>query len=695
MKKVSMNDIRNVAIIGGGRSGKTSLAEAMIFLHGGVSKLGSVDSGTTATDFDPDEIDRKNTHHASLAALEAKRGKINLVDTPGITSFLGDSKAACHVVDGALVVVSAVDGIKFETENVWKFADGNGLPRVIVINAMDKERADFQKVLTECESLFGVRPLPLQWPVGSESSFRGVVDLLSMKARIFADDESGKTENEDIPADLEAEIRKAREALVEGIAESDDTLLEKYLEGEVPEDAELRAALRAGTIAGKIVPVVFTVAVKNWGAKSLADLVFDILPSPADRAPVTGAVPGGENEESRSPSEEEPLSAIVFKTVMDPYAGKISLVRVFSGKIHGDQAYNGTKGIKERFGQIALVTGKNLKGIPEAGAGDFTALTKLKETATGDTLCDEKKPIVLTPIDFPNPVISVAIEPKAKGDEDKLSTSLHKLQESDIAMKVSRDPQTREMLISTMGQQHSEIIVSRLNRLGVEVVLKEPKVPYRETITKAFQTSYRHKKQTGGAGQFAEVHLRVEPLPRDTGFEYQWKVFGGAISTSFKPSVEKGIKQVLSVGPMAGYHVVDVKAIVVDGKEHPVDSKDIAFQIAGREVFKMAIQGGGPKLLEPIMALEIIVPEEFVGDVMGDLNSRRGRVGGVDGAGGRQIVKANVPLAEILRYATDLTSMTGGRGIFTMELDHYEEVPQQIAEKIIAASQKSEEEKKA
>ena len=695
MEKIALKDIRNVAAIGAGRSGKTSLSEALVFFNGGVPKLGSVDGGDTVMDYDADEIDRKNTHHASLASLEIKQGKLNLVDTPGISNFLCDTKAACRVVDGALVVVNAVDGIKFETESVWKYADENGLSRIVVVNAMDKERADFGKVVDAFESIFGIRPVPLQWPIGSEDTFRGVVDLLQMKSRIFAEDKSGKESLEDIPDDLADEVQKAREALVEGVAESDDALLEKYLEGQTIEDEEVRSALRKGVTEGKIVPLLFTVAVQNWGTKALTEAVFDLLPSPLDRPPVTGNAPEGESEESREVSEDAPLSALVFKTVIDPYAGKISLIRVFSGKIHGDQIYNGTKGLKERFGQLSLVQNTALLGPPEAGAGDFAALTKLKETLTGDTICDEKSPILLPPLTFPKPVISVAVEPKSKGDEDKLSTALHKLQESDVAMRVSRDPQTREMLISSMGQQHIEIIIGRLKRLGVEVSLKEPKVPYRETIGKTFQTHYRHKKQTGGAGQFAEVHLRVEPLTRDTGFEYGWKVFGGAISSSFRPSIEKGIRQVLNQGVMAGYPVVDVKAVVTDGKEHPVDSKDIAFQIAGREAFKMAVLGAGPKLLEPIMSLEIVVPEEFVGDVMGDLNSRRGRVAGVDGAGGRQIIKANVPLAEILRYATDLTSMTGGRGQFTVELDHYEEVPQQIAEKIIAASQKGQEEKKA
>lgn len=696
MKKFAVEEIRNVGFIGGGRSGKTSLAEAVIFSNKAIPKLGSVDSGETVCDFDADEIEKRNTHHTALANVDASRGRINVVDTPGIASFIGDTKAACSVVDSALVVLSAVDGVKFDTETAWKFAEEKGLPRVVVINAMDKERADSGKVLEEFESIFGIKPVPIQMPIGQENSFRGVVDLLAGKAKIFADDGSGKEKTEAVPDDMADEASAARESLVESIAESDDDLLEKYLEGHVPEDADLLKALRKGIVEGSIFPVIFTSAVKNWGANSLTDIIFDLLPSPADRPAAVGTLPEGEGEQTREQTGEAPFSARVFKTIIDPYAGKISLVRVFSGTLQGDSVFNGNRGVKERFGQITRVMGKNLDSVAEIGAGDMGAVTKLKDTATGDTLCAEKNPVVFPEIDFPSPVIAMAVEPKSKGDEDKLSTALGRIRDADVSLRVSRDPQTKEMIISTMGQQHVDVIVSRLKRMGVEVSLKEPKVPYHETISKSFTTSYRHKKQTGGAGQFAEVHLTVEPQERGAGFEYEWKVFGGAISTTFKTSVEKGIRQVLERGPVAGYPVVDVKAIVVDGKEHPVDSKDIAFQVAGREVFKLCVNGAGPKLLEPIMSLEIVVPDDSVGDVMGDLNSRRGRVGGVDGSGGRQIVKAQVPLAEILRYATDLTSMTGGRGQFTMELDHYEEVPAQIAEKIVSESRKEgDEEKKA
>jgi elongation factor G len=695
MKKYSLDEIRNVGVIGGGRAGKTSLTEALIYLSGATKSLGTVEEGNTVTDFDADEIERKNSHHAALASLETGRGKLNLVDTPGTASFLNDTLAACRVVDGALNVVSAVDGIKFETETVWKHARENSLPTVVVISEMDKERADFQKVMDDFESIMNVKLVPLQWPIGKENSFSGVVDLLGMSARTFATDGSGKEKTVEIPEELKDEVQAARESLVENVAESDDDLLEKYLEGEAPGDEELRAALRKGVLEGKIVPAVFTVSVKNWGTASLMDVIFDYLPSPADRPAVTGSPQGSEDVQERAASESAPLSALVFKTVVDPYAGKISLFRVFSGKVHGDQVFNGSRGTKERFGQLAQVLGKNVKAVPEVAAGDFGAMTKLKETATGDSICDEKQTFILPDINFPKPVISVAVEPKSKGDEDKLSTALSRLKDADTGLKVSLDPQTQEMLISTMGQQHIEIVVGRLKKMGVEVITKEPKVPYRETISKSFKAQYRHKKQTGGAGQFAEVYLRVEPLERGRGFEYGWEVFGGAISKGFQTSIEKGIRQVLKKGVIAGYPVVDVKAVVYDGKQHPVDSKDIAFQIAGREAFKMAVEGAGPKILEPIMALEIVVPEDCVGDVMGDLNSRRGRVAGVDIAGGRQIVKANVPLAESLRYATELTAMTGGRGQFTMELAHYEEVPAQVSEKIIAASKQKEEEKKA
>jgi elongation factor G len=695
MKRYEVDQLRNVVMLGGSRAGKTSLAEALLFSNGATSRLGSVDEGTSALDFDPDEIARKLTLNTSLASIETTAGKLNLLDTPGFSVFLGDSRAACRVADAAIFVVSAATGIKFETESLWKAADENGLPRMIVVTKLDRERTSLGKVLEEAEKFLGVRPIPIQVPIGAEASFRGVADLILGKARLFKNDGSGQETLGEIPAELAAEVAAARERLAEGVAESDDALLEKYLDGQPLGDEEIRGGLRSGVRAGKIVPLVFAVPVKNWGTAAIAETIFSLLPSPAERPPATGTSPAGADE-SRAAEEDAPFSALVFKTLVDAYTGKISLFRVFSGRLAGDQLFNATRGVRERAGSLNQVLGKTLKSVPEVGPGDFAAVAKLKDTHTGDTLCDEKRPVVFPQIVFPTPVISMAVEPRSKGDEDKLSTALHRVTEADMMVRVARDPQTKEMIISAMGQQHIDIVVERMKRLGVEVLLKEPKVPYRETISKSFSTMYRHKKQTGGAGQFAEVHLRVDPLARGAGFEYAWEVFGGAISTSFKPSVEKGILSVMEQGVIAGYPVVDVKAAVTDGKEHPVDSKDIAFQVAGREAFKLAVQGAGPKLLEPIMSLEISIPEENVGDVIGDLNSRRGRISGVEGSAGRQRVAAKVPLAEILRYATDLTSMTGGRGQFTMELDHYEEVPAQNAEKIIAASRKSaEEERKA
>ena len=695
MKRYEVDQLRNVVMLGGSRAGKTSLAEALLFTNGATSRLGSVDEGTSVLDFDPDEIARKLTLNTSLASVETPQGKINLLDTPGFSVFLGDSRAACRVADAALFVVSAATGIKFETEALWKAADENGLPRMIVVTKLDRERTSLAKVLGDAEAFLGVRPIPIQVPIGAEGSLRGVVDLLLGKARFFKEDASGGETLGEIPAEIAAEVAAARERLTEGVAESDDELLEKYLDGQSIGEDEIRKGLRAGVLAGKIVPLLFAVPTRNWGTAAIAESIFSLLPSPAQRPPVTGINPAG-GEESRAAQEDAPFSALVFKTLVDAYTGKISLFRVFSGRLAGDQIHNATRGIRERAGSLNQVLGKTLKSVPDVGPGDFAAVAKLRETHTGDTLCDEKHPLVFPPIVFPTPVISMAVEPKSKGDEDKLSTVLHRVTEADMMIRVAREPQTKELLISAMGQQHIDVVVERMKRLGVEVLLKEPKVPYRETVSKSFGTMYRHKKQTGGAGQFAEVHLRVDPLPRGAGFEYAWEVFGGAISTSFKPSVEKGIMSALEQGVIAGYPVVDIKAAVTDGKEHPVDSKDIAFQVAGREAFRLAVQGAGAKLLEPIMSLEITVPDEFVGDVIGDLNSRRGRISGVEGGGGRQRVAARAPLAEILRYATDLTSMTGGRGQFTMVLDHYEEVPAQNAEKIVAASRKeSAEEKKA
>ena len=695
MKRYEVDQLRNVVMLGGSRAGKTSLAEALLFTHGATSRLGSVDEGSSVLDFDPDEIARKLTLNTSLASIETPQGKINLLDTPGFSVFLGDSRAACRVADAALFVVSAATGIKFETEALWKAADENGLPRMIVVTKLDRERTSLAKVLADAETYLGVRPIPIQVPIGAEGSFSGVVDLLLGKARLFKQDTSGQETLGEIPAELADEVATAREHLTEGVAESDDGLLEKYLDGQPISEDEIRSGLRAGVLAGKIVPLLFAVPTMNWGTAAITEAVYSLLPSPAQRPAATGSNPGG-GEESRAAKEDAPFSALVFKTLVDAYTGKISLFRVFSGRLTGDQVYNATRGVRERAGSLNQVLGKTLKSVPEVGPGDFAAVAKLRETHTGDTLCDEKHPVVFPSIVFPEPVISMAVEPKSKGDEDKLSTVLHRVTEADMMIRVAREPQTKEMLISAMGQQHIDVVVERMKRLGVEVLLKEPKVPYRETVSKSFSTMYRHKKQTGGAGQFAEVHLRVDPLARGAGFEYAWEVFGGAISTSFKPSVEKGIMSALEQGVIAGYPVVDIKAAVTDGKEHPVDSKDIAFQVAGREAFRLAVQGAGAKLLEPIMSLEILIPDEFVGDVIGDLNSRRGRISGVEGGGGRQRVAAKAPLAEILRYATDLTSMTGGRGQFTMVLDHYEEVPAQNAEKIVAASRReSEEEKKA
>jgi len=695
MKRYEVNQLRNVVMLGGSRAGKTSLAEALLFTNGATSRLGSVDEGTSNLDFDPDEVARKLTLNTSLASVETPHGKINLLDTPGFSVFLGDSRAACRVADAALFVVSAATGIKFETEALWKAADENGLPRLIAVTKLDRERTSLAQVLADAEAGLGVRPIPIQVPIGAEGSLRGVVDLLLGKARFFKNDLSGQETLGEIPAEMATEVAAARERLTEGVAESDDGLLEKYLDGQPIGEDEIRNGLRAGVLAGKIVPLLFAIPTRNWGTAAIAESIFSLLPSPEQRPPAAGRNPAG-GEESRAAQEDAPFSALVFKTLVDAYTGKISLFRVFSGRLAGDQIYNATRGIRERAGSLNQVLGKTLKPVPDVGPGDFAAVAKLRETHTGDTLCDEKHPVVFPPIVFPSPVISMAVGPKSKGDEDKLSTVLHRVTEADMMIRVSREPQTKELLISAMGQQHIDIVVERMKRLGVEVLLREPKVPYRETVSKSFSTMYRHRKQTGGAGQFAEVHLRVDPLARGAGFEYAWEVFGGAISTSFKPSVEKGIMSALEQGVIAGYPVVDIKAAITDGKEHPVDSKDIAFQVAGREAFRLAVQGAGAKLLEPVMLLEITIPDEFVGDVIGDLNSRRGRISGVEGGGGRQRVAAKVPLAEILRYATDLTSMTGGRGQFTMVVDHYEEVPAQNAEKIVAVSRKeSEEEKKA
>ncbi len=692
-EKAQLDKIRTVGIIAHGGAGKTTLAEAMLFDAGETTRLGRVDDGSSIMDFEPEEIARKTTLSAAFNSFEWSKHLINLIDTPGDFNFLGDTKTTLQGADGALVVIDAIDGVKVQTEKVWEFADEFALPRIIFINKMDRERADFKKVVAEVKEIFSSQAIPVHIPIGAEDNFRGVVDLLAEKAYIFEADESGKFKTEAIPAELEEEVAQYKEKLIEAIAESTDELLEKYLEGEGLSAEELSEGLRAGTISGTIIPITCGSAGENMGIQTLLDLIVACLPSPVDRGPKKGKDPNTGEELERAPDTDQPFSSMVIKTITDPYAGKLSILRIFSGVLKEDSTvYNSTKKTKERFGQLLRIKGKTQKTIPEAGPGEIVAVAKLKETVTGDTLCDEKASIVYKSTELMPTIIEFAVEPKSKGDEDKIFSSLARLQEEDLTLKVYRDEQTKEMIIAGMGEIHIEATVEKLKRkFGVEVNLRTPRVPYKETIKGKARVQGKYKKQSGGRGQYGDCWIVLEPLPRGEGFEFVDKIVGGVIPKQFIPAVEKGILGAMEEGVLAGYPVVDVKVELVDGSYHSVDSSEMAFKIAGSMAFKKAALEAKPTILEPIMYMEITVPDECMGDIIGDLNSRRGKVLGMDAKGKHQVIRAHVPLAEILRYAPDLRSITAGRGVFTMKFSHYEEVPSQLQEAIIEQAKKEKE----
>lgn len=692
MKLYKIEDVRNVAVVSHAGSGKTTLCEAMLFNAGAVDRLGKVTDGTSNLDFEPEEVKRAITISMSLFSIEWKKKKITLLDTPGDPNFAAEVYAALRAADLAILVVDAVDSIKPLTEKVWNAIEENAIPRILVVTKMDRERADFDKVISDAKEMLRVKPVVLQVPLGKEANFVGVVDLLSMKAQKFEGD-GRSSAKADIPGDLMEEVNSRREVLIEDLAEVDDRLMERYLEGEELGAEDLANALRTGVLQRMFLPVLACSGAANKAVQLILDMIIDAGPSPADMPPVKGTTPSGEQQE-RDPSPDAPFSAYVFKTVADPYAGRLSIFRVFSGKLSADSNFlNATRSAKERFGQLLVIQGKQQKAIEACQAGDIVAVAKLKETLTGDTLCDERAPIVFEPVSLPQAVISFAIEPKAKGDEEKITQSLARLAEEDPTLAVTRDPQTNEFLISGNGQVHIEVIVEKLKRkFGVDVNLKTPKVPYKETIRGKAKVEGKLKKQTGGRGQFAVAWLELEPLPRGQGFEFVDKIVGGVIPRQYIPAVEKGVVEAMAGGALAGYPVIDVRVTVFDGKYHDVDSSEQAFKIAASKGFKKGVLQANPVLLEPIMNLEVIVPEDCMGDVMGDLNSRRGRISGMDARGGSQVIKAQVPMAEVLKYASDLTSLTSGRGLFSMEFSHYEEVPANISEKIIEASGKRAEE---
>ncbi len=684
MKKYNAEQLRNIVLLSHGGAGKTSLSEAMLYNSGAISRLGRVDDGTTTSDYDPEEIRRKISVNTSVVPCEWAGHKMNVLDTPGYADFVGEVKGPVRAADAAVILLDAVSGVEVGTELVWGYADEVDLPRIMFVNKMDRDNADFYRALKEAQESLEGNIIPFQLPIGAQDTFEGVVDVVSMRAYRGESAEEG-----DVPDDLRADVEAYRLQLVEAAAETDDALLEKYFEEEALTEEEIQEALATAVRSRAVIPVFCGSAFMNVAVRPLMDAILQYLPSPLDavRARATNVATG--EEEILEPVVQASMATLVFKTLADPYVGKLTYFRVFSGAMESDsRVFNSTKAEEERVGQLFLLRGKDQEPVDEVPAGDIGAVAKLQETSTGDTLCDKDHPVTLAPISFPHPIFSAAIAPKTKADLDKMGTALARLTEEDPTLLVQREASTRETVLSGMGESHIDIAARRLHsKFGVEIETSVPKVPYSETVTEVATAQYRHKKQTGGAGQFAEVWLRVEPLARGAGFEYESEVREGHISKSYIPSIEKGIKQVLDQGVIAGYPVVDVKGVVYDGKEHPVDSKDIAFQIAGREAFKEAVRNAAPALLEPIMLFTITLPESNMGDILGDLNTKRARVVGTEQKGDKTIITAQAPLAEMQNYATDIRSMTQGRGVFSAEFLRYEEVPRHLAEQLMAAAQ--------
>jgi elongation factor G len=686
MKVYDAASIRNVALVGHSASGKTQLASAILSDAGMVNRFGKVDEGTTVTDYDEEEIARKHTLSASLAYAEWNKQKINLIDTPGVGNFLADALAALNVADAALVVVDAVAGVMVQTEKVWAAAEESRLPRVIAINRLDRERASLERALASLRESCSRSVIPIQLPIGEEKDFRGVVDLVSKKAFVFTPDGSGASTEIAVPADMTAAVDGAREALIEMVAENDEKLMEKFFEAGTLTDEELASGLRSATIAGTLVPLVCTSALLNIGVPQLLDAIVAYLPSPADR-PFKGLDKAG-GDVTRAADEKGALSAFVWKTIADPFAGRITMFRVVSGVMKADSTvHNKTKDAPERLGHLMLLQGKTPTHVPEIKAGDLGAVAKLKDTLTNDVIGDKGDPVTYRPATFPEPVLSYAIEPKSRGDEDKISTSMHRLEEEDPSIRYSRDPQTKELLLTGQGQLHIEVTVAKLKRrFSVDVNLKPPRIPYRETIKAATEAHGRHKKQTGGHGQFGDCKIKVEPLVRGSGFEFVDDIFGGSIPRQFVPAIEKGIQDARTRGYLAGYPMVDFRVTVFDGSYHDVDSNELSFKLAGSLAFRDAMTRARPTILEPVMHVEVYAPSDFAGDLMGDLNGRRGRIAGMDTRGATTIIKAQVPMAEMLTYEQHLTSATGGRGSYHMEYSHYDEVPAHQQMKIIATA---------
>ncbi len=687
MKSYEGANIRNVALVGHSHSGKTSLASAMLYTSGAVPKLFRVDEGNTITDYEEEEIARLMTLSAAAAYCEWHNCKINLIDTPGFNLFIHEAEMILPVVDAAMVVVDAVSGVQVVTERIWNYCEKLAMPRTIVCTRMDRDRADFTRVMDSLTAAFGRTAVPVQLPVGSEKNFTGVIDLVKMKAYTYDVGGNGKAKVGDIPANMAEEAKAAHERLVELVAEGDDELMEEFFSTGTIGEEHIVSGIHNAIRDDKLFPVLFASGLGNMGTDEVLDFIVDYMPTAVERKTVKAeATPNNGAPAERKISDSEPASAYVFKTVNDPFAGRISLFKVFSGVVKNDATLqNFTRNSSEKLAHISAVQGKTLTQVNELHAGDIGAVAKLRDTLTGDTLGDKAAPIQYPHVQFAEPAITYAIEPKTRADEDKLSNGIHKMMEEDALLRFFRDQQTKEFLIAGTGQQHIEVVVAKLKkRYHTEVNLKAPKVPYRETIRGRADVQGRHKKQSGGHGQFGDCKIKMEPLPRGGNFEFVNDIFGGSIPKNFIPAVEKGIVEAAQRGYLAGFPVVDFRVILYDGSYHDVDSNEMSFKTAGRIAFKKAMEVAKPTLLEPIMNVEITVPDEFAGGIMGDLNSRRGRIQGMDNKAGSTVIRAEVPMAEMLTYGTDLTSMTQGRGSFTMEMNHYDIVPSALQEKVVA-----------
>ena len=697
MKVFDSESIRNIALVGHGDSGKTSLASALVYSAGAVNRLGFVEEGNTVTDFEEDEIERKISISTALANLQWQGAKVNILDTPGYRTFILDTKASIVAAETAVVVVDAAEGVEFQTEEVWAFAEELGLPQALVINKLDRDRASFTRSMKSVQEAFGRRVISVHLPLGEEKDFKGVVDLIQNKAFVYERDGSGNFKEEPVPDGMQSEVEQRREELIEMIAESDDELMERFFDQGMLSDEELLSGLRKAVQARNVCPVFCASATLNIGVKQLLDSIVQVFPTPMERGSLSLISSSGEEEQEFQVRQEGAAAAFVFKTLADPFAGRINLMKVFSGNITSDSSLkNFRTGSDERLGTLQLMQGKAHEGTSEARAGDICAVLKLKETNTGDTLAERSFEGSFKKVSFPEPAIGFAIEPKTRGDEDKMSNSLARLLEEDPSLSFRRDPQTQEFLLSGGGELHVEVAVGKLKKkFGVEVVLRTPKVPYRETILGNADVQGRHKKQTGGHGQYGDCKIRMEPRGRGAGFEFSDEIFGGSIPRNYIPAVEKGIVESAARGFLAGYPVVDFKVTLYDGSYHDVDSSDMAFKIAGSLAFKKGMERAKPVLLEPIMNVEVLAPEENAGDLMGDLNSRRGRILGMDLKGSTQVINAQVPLSEMLNYAPTLTSVTGGRGSFVMQPSHYDTVPAHLTERIVADAQRQKEEKSA